>query len=182
MIMQSEDNNIVKPINAFYLMGLRTDAMSETPNFFTFLLEQDGILVPLIKEGRLALFMRPEQAEEALKNTGIEVTFKESPGVSNTYLLDAAYALHLVAHGKIDPDKVIANLLDWFARTLTALGVPLPPVFDVLVDLGHFADQNPFIADFLDQEPFRRQRVIDGIRWCLGAILSLSSAVAPMQD
>lgn len=168
------------PITDFYLTGLRTDGRSETPNFYTFLLEQEGQLHPLIGDGQVVFFTHLDLASDALRSAGIEAQFRRLT-LENVYLVDVAMALHLLAHEQADEGKVIANMLDLFARILTALGIALPPVFEVLIDLGRHADANVYFADFLAEEPFRRERAVDGVRWCLGAILSVSRIITNPQ-
>lgn len=171
------DSGKSAPITEFYLTGLRTDGRSEIPNFFTFLLEQEGQLHPLLADGQIVLFTHLDLVSEALQAAGIEAQFHDLT-LDNVYLIDVAMALHLLAHESADERKVVANLLDLFARTLTALGIALPPVFEVLMDLGSYADANTYLADFLNAEPYRREQAVDGVRWCLGTILSVSRIIS----
>jgi hypothetical protein len=161
-------------ISDIYLVGLRTDGRSEVPNFYTFLLEQNQELRPLLVEDQVILFTHLELAPQAFALAGIPVQFRRPPSLENVYLIDAARTLHLLAYHDEDNEQVIANFLDWCARTLTALGIPLPPAFDVLADLGKHVDQHGIYRDFLGKEPYRRERAIDGVRWCLGTIFSLA--------
>lgn len=171
---QNQEQNLIADI---YLVGLRTDARSEVPNFYTFLLEQNQNLYPLKQEDQVILFTHLDIAPKALAMAGLPIEFRRPLTLENVYLVDVARALHLLAHKNEDSEQVIANLLDWCARTLTALGVPLPRAFDVLADLGKHVDQNPFYGDFLNKESYLRERAIDGVRWCVGTIFSLSRLI-----
>src|SRR5690242_8486060 len=111
--MQTNDTlraNGEKLITDFYLTGIRTDGSSELPNFYTFLLAQEGELRPLLAEGQVVFFTDPNQAETALQAAGIDAQFRSPLSVQNAYLIDVAYALRLLAHESADPEKIIANM------------------------------------------------------------------------
>ncbi len=162
------------PVEMFYLMGLRLNGKREVPDFYTFLLEQDGMLQPLIADGQIVLFRELDQYAAALTLAQIEVDFKQEPGQNSVYLLDVAAVLYLLTHESSDAEKRIPNLIDYFARALTAMGVPLPPIFEILGELGTLVDQEPFYGGLMNREKFNRERCIDGVRWCLGTLMSVS--------
>ncbi len=169
-------------IDAFYLMGIRVNSQRSTPEFYTFLIEQQNKLRPLISNGRVILFCNSMQAEEALAKAGIHTKLKSFSDERNLYLLDIAGALYLLNQENQDHNQKIVNLLDYLARTLTALGIPLPPTFQILSELGEHLDQNPYFADFLSKKPFQREQAIDGIRWCIGTLFSLSLILFPSEN
>ncbi len=155
-------------------MGLRINGKRDTPDFFTFLLEQNGVLRPLVADGQIVLFRNCDQYEDALALAGIDVAFKQPLTERNVYLLDVAAVLYMLVHESADEEKKIPNLIDYFARALTAIGIPLPPVFNILSELGTLTDEDPFFGTLMNREKFNRERSIDGIRWCLGTLFSVS--------
>ncbi len=165
-------------ITDFYLTGIRTDGRSELPNFYTFLLGQEGEMRPLLAEGQVILFTHPDLAVTALRAAGIEAQFRSPLSVQNAYLIDVAYALRLLAHESADPEKIIANMLDLFAKILTSLGIGVPPIFaDTLIELGNYVDANEFYGDFMSREEFLREKAVDAVRWCLGTIFSVARII-----
>jgi hypothetical protein len=171
------DEPLAERIEEFYLTGLRTDGRSERPQFFTFLVEQGGQLLPLVAGGQVILFTRLDLASAALRQAGIDAEFREL-SLQNVYLVDVASALYLLERESADPQKLIANMLDLFAKILTALGIGVPSIFaDALIDLGNHVDTNEFYGDFIEQEKITRARAIDGVRWCLGTLLSVARIV-----
>ncbi len=162
-------------VEMFYLMGLRINGKREVPDFYTFLLEQNGVLHPLVADGQIVLFRKVELYREALQLAGIDVEFKAPPSEQVSYLLDVAAVLYLLMHESIDEEKRIPNLIDYFARALTTMGIPLPPVFEILSELGTSTDEDPFFGTLMNRDNFNRERCIDGIRWCLGTLLSVAT-------
>jgi hypothetical protein len=166
-----------KPIEDFYLTGIRTDGRSEAPNFYTFLIAQGGQLFPLTAEGQVILFTHLDLASAALRHAGIEAEFR-SLGLENVYLIDVAGTLYMLERESADPGKLIANTLDLFAKILTTLGIGVPSIFaDALIELGSYVDTHEFYGDFIIQEKITRPRAIDGVRWCLGTIFSVARIV-----
>jgi hypothetical protein len=158
----------------FYLTGLRVDGRRDRPDFYTFLIEQGGQMLPLVHDGQVILFTNLSLAPEALVMAGIEVEFR-SLSYENVYLIDVSQTLFLLQSESVDERKIIANTLDFFARTLTTLGVGVPPVFaDALIEFGNYVDHNTFYGDFIEQKKITRARTIDAIRWCLGTVFSLA--------
>ena len=171
--MQPDENSG----STFYLTGLRLDGRRDRPDFFTFLIEQNGQMLPLIADGQIILFTDVSQAQTALNAAGIEAEFREL-SLRNVYLIDISQTLFLLQSQSVDENKIIANTLDIFARILTALGVGVPPLFaDALIEFGNYVDQNPFYGDFIEQKTITRHRMIDATRWCLGTVLSLARIV-----
>jgi hypothetical protein len=166
-----------KTIEEFYLTGLRTDGRSDTPNFFTFLIAQGGNLLPLTADGQVILFTHLDLASDALRQGGIEAEFR-SLTLQNVYLVDVAGALYRLERESADPQKLIANTLDLFAKILTTLGIGVPSIFaDPLIELGNYVDANEFYGDFIQQEQITRPRAVDAVRWCLGTIFSVARIV-----
>jgi hypothetical protein len=123
------------------------------------------------------LFTDIRLARTALDAAGIRVEFREL-SLKNVYLIDISQTLFLLQSQSSDERKIIANTLDMFARTLTALGVGVPPVFaDALIEFGSYVDQNPFYGDFIEQKTITRHRMIDAVRWCLGTLFSLARII-----
>jgi hypothetical protein len=166
-----------KPIEEFYLTGLRIDGRNDRPNFFTFLIAQEGNLLPLTADGQVILFTHLDLASDALRCAGIEAQFRELT-LANVYLVDVAAALHMLERESTDSQKIIANMLDLFARILTNLGVGVPSIFaDPLIELGNYVDANEYYGDFIQQEKITRPRAIDAVRWCLGTIFSVARVI-----
>ena len=164
-------------IEEFYLTGLRTDGNSETPNFYTFLLAQDGQLLPLVTGGQVVLFTHLDLASVALRQAGIDAEFR-ALGLENVYLVDVAAALYLLERESADPQRLIANMLDLCAKILTALGIGVPSIFaDALIELGNYVDTNEFYGDFIARDNITRARAIDGVRWCLGTLFSVARII-----
>ncbi len=161
----------------FYLTGLRLNGRRDRPDFYTFLIEQDGPMLPLLAEGQVIFFTDLSLAQTALRAGGINVEFK-TLSFENVYLVDVSQTLYLLQTESNDDRKIIANTLDLFARILTNLGVGVPPVFgDALIELGNYVDQNTFYGDFIEQKKITRARSIDAVRWCLGTALSLARII-----
>ncbi len=191
--MQSDENTTPLPFEAgneansestatFFLTGLRLDGRRDRPDFFTFLIEQDGQMQPLIADGQVVLFADISLAQTALKLANIQAEFKEL-SLRNVYLIDISQTLFLLQSQSADERKIIANTLDLFARILTALGVGVPPVFaDALIEFGSYVDQNQFYGDFIEQKNITRHRLIDAVRWCLGTVMSLARIITVVGD
>jgi hypothetical protein len=166
-----------KSIDEFYLTGLRTDGRNDAPNFFTFLISQEGKLFPLTAEGQVILFTHLDLAGAALRHAGIDAEFRKLT-MENVYLVDVAHSLFMLERASADPQKVIANMLDLFAKILTTLGIGVPAIFaDTLIDLGNFVDKNEFFGDFIEQAKITRPRAVDAVRWCLGTIISVARII-----
>ncbi len=170
--------NDAPPLPAtFYLTGLRLDGRRDRPDFYTFLIEQNGPMLPLLADGQVIFFTDLSLAQTALRAGGINVEFK-TLSFENVYLVDVSQTLYLLQTESNDERKIIANTLDLFARILTNLGVGVPPVFgDALIELGNYVDQNTYYGDFIEQKNITRARAIDAVRWCLGTTLSLARII-----
>lgn len=169
----------VQETATFYLTGLRVDGRNDRPDLYTFLIEQGGQMLPLLHDGQVIFFTHLSLAETALKKAGIAVAFK-SVSLENVYLIDVSQTLFLLQSQSVDEGKIIANMLDFFARILTSLGVGVPPVFaEALIDFGNYVDQNTFYGDFIEQKTITRARTIDAVRWCLGTVFSLARILTP---
>lgn len=161
-------------INSFYLMGIRIDGTRPDPDFYTYMLDIEGEVHPLLNDGKIHLFEDIHLGVSVLHSLDIMAEFPNDPKDTQIYMLDVAGVLYMLQKESMDTSQKIANLLDFFARSLSGLGVPLPPVFDILATLGPHVDQDPYFGDFLNSQSFGRERAIDGVRWCLGTLMSLS--------
>lgn len=182
-------------ITRLVLTGIRVDARSETPTFYTFLVlsgthdenrsregtgEAQGTEVrPLVADGQAIFFTHLSLAGDALRAAGIEA---ELPPLSleGMHLVDIATALYLLQSEGSDKNAAILNTLSLFADILTTLGIPLPAAFaDTLTALGEYLNGNPYFGDFVQQKNVTRQKCLDSVRWCLGTMFSVGRFVMP---
>lgn len=175
------------------LTGIRVDARSETPTFYTFLVlrepddkgkaeresETQSPVLPLVADGQAIFFTHLSGAGDALRAAGIEA---DLPPLSpeGMHLVDIATALYLLQSEGSDKNAAILNTLSLFADILTTLGIPLPaPFADTLTALGEYLNGNPYFGDFVQQKNVTRQKCLDSVRWCLGTIFSVGRFVMP---
>lgn len=164
-----------------YLIGIRVDGTQETPTFHTFVQESGTELVPLLTADatQIVLFTRRESARRALDVAGMQVRHLDSLP-DEVFVADFAGAFYLLQSASHDPDDTLLDLLNCLTDLFRAVRLSLPEeVRQVLAPLAEHLAQSRDIGAFLDDQLLlakvrSREKAINALRWCLGALLSHS--------
>lgn len=160
-----------EPTEALYLIGFRLDPGSDGPQFYTlFLLESDNDR-PLVSEGRVVFFARPNQAEEALKVSDNGMG-RFGPAPKDLEILcDVAQALHIANAQDADTDGTLLECIALFDDLIRAAQINIPAQYmGVLSALSERLGSNPEFATLLAASGLDRETVEDALMWCVGAV------------
>jgi hypothetical protein len=159
------------PLEALYLVGFRLDPDSEGPQFYTlFVLESDNDR-PLVSEGRVVFFGRPEQANAALKLSTNDMA-RLGPGPKELEIFcDMADSLHIANAQNEDADGVLLETIAIFDDLIRATQINVPAQYmAVLSALSERLASTPEFATMLAETGLDRETIEDALMWCVGAV------------
>lgn len=163
-----------QPHEELILVGFRLDPHHDGPEFYTLLAVGGDNERPLLAEGRIVFFARPEQAEKALALDASLRPLGPPPQQVETFC-DVAEALFRVNSQPADPDGVVLECLLMFDDLVRATRLHMPDRYQGL--LTELAARLTEGADL--KAVFRagalREHVEDALLWCIGAITVKSS-------
>lgn len=168
---ESSENSIENP-ETLYLFGFRIDPDKEDPEIYTLFIygEQER---PLVADGYIVFFSRPELALSALKLCEIDTSQLGMPPAEVALVCDIAETLHLIRYKDIDESATILNCLNTVFDLVKAILLPLPNDYKQV--LYSFADHLTFeqeFASFFTQNEIQRSMIENAILWCMGAVMS----------
>jgi len=161
------DTRFITPI------GFRIDPEQDRPQLYSLMLgNESGDNFALVYEGQLAICLSPDKYDEALGLVGLD--WQAMAGkVMPLLWIDFATAFYICESGGIDEQGRIVNVLNVVSDILIGLKIGVPAVFKS--DLVSFADYVTFDRDvgaYFDLTPASKAKIIGGLQWCLGAIIS----------
>jgi hypothetical protein len=159
------------PEEELYLIGFRLDPVAEGPQLFTVVAAGGENDRPLMTNGRILFFRKPEHAARALALSDNEM---EKLGVAPTELAlfcDIAEVLHLVNAQNEDPEGLILDCIGCFDDLIRAAKVNVPAEYmAVLAALGERLSNSQDFGALLTEQGLDRERIEDALIWCVGAI------------
>jgi len=151
------------------LVGFRIDGQHDGPQLYTLLAVGGDNERPIVADGRVVFFTRPELAGKALSLDGGLKSLSPVPAEMETFC-DIAEALHLVNSASADPDGVILECLLVFDDLVRATKLHMPDRYQgLLTELAaRLTERDSLKRIFSSQE--LREHVEDALLWCVGAI------------
>ena len=152
------------------LAGFRLDGDKDYPEFYCLVLEADKD-APLMVNGRIALFLDRERAEEIILHYGAGLQYDWADVDNVFYRCDIASALHVLSVGAYDDTRVIIEVVNLLLDLIRCVTVPTPVRFKEV--LYRAADHFTFSKDvcgFFAAQGGDRDEVINAVLWCVGAI------------
>ncbi len=151
------------------LVGFRIDGQHDGPQFYTVLAVGGENERPIISDGRVVFFTRPELAAKALV---LDHSFKELspvPSEMETFC-DIAEALHLINAQDNDTDGVVLECLLVFDDLVRATKLHMPDRYQgLLTELAARLTERDSLRKIFSS-PQLREHVEDALLWCVGAI------------
>ncbi len=159
------------PGEELYLIGFRLDPFAEGPQLFTLIAAGAENDRPLMANGRILFFRKPEHAARALALSDNDMKKLGDAPTELELFCDVAEVLHLVNAQTADPEGLILECIGCFDDLIRAAKVNVPADYmGVLAAMGErLAESQEFGALFTEQG-IDRERVEDALIWCVGAI------------
>ncbi len=159
------------PTEALYLVGFRLDPESEGPQFYTlFVLESENDR-PLVSDGRVVFFTRPEKAAAALKLSTNDMSRLGPAPKELEIFCDIAEALHIANAQDEDADGTLLETIAVFDDLIRAIQINVPAQYmSVLSALSERLASAPEFATMLAETGLDRETIEDAIMWCVGAV------------
>lgn len=158
-----------QPKEELILVGFRVDAQHDGPQFYTLLAVGGDNERPIMADGRLVFFARPEQGDKALALDPNMATLGRAPQELETFC-DVAEALHLVNSQDSDKDGVILDCLLVFDDLVRATKLHMPDRYQaMLTELAARLTEGAQLRKIFTN-PSLREHVEDALLWCVGAI------------
>jgi len=155
------------------LLGVRLDAQHDGPQFYTLLAVGGDNERPIMEDGRLLFFTRPELAGKALALDPNLSQLGPAPQEIETFC-DVAQALHLVNSQDADPEGVILECLLVFDDLVRATQLHMPDRYQgLLTELTARLTERARLRDIFSSHQLR-EHVEDALLWCIGAIAAKS--------
>jgi hypothetical protein len=154
------------------LIGFRLDADSDEPSLHTLLFygERD---VPLMQNDRIVFFTAPELADVAYELGG-DIARKLGPPPTEVCLVcDFVETLRLIRFEGYDNSATILDFLNTVFDLVKVTTHQIPSEYKTI--LFNFADHLTFhkeFASFFMENRIERDNVVNGILWCLGAVVA----------
>jgi hypothetical protein len=157
------------PHEELVLVAFRVDGDHDGPQFHTLLSVGGDNERPLIANGKLLFFSRPELAGQALLLDADLQRLAPAPTEVETFC-DVAETLHLVNSQDLDPDGVVLDCLLVFDDLVRATKIHMPDRYQgPLTELTARLTEGASLAQIFTSH-FLREHVEDALLWCIGAI------------
>ena len=155
------------------LVGFRIDGQHDGPQLYTLLAVGGENERPIIADGRVVFFARPELAGKALKLDSSLTALGPVPAEMETFC-DVAEALHLVNAAENDPDGVVLECLLVFDDLVRATKLHMPDRYQgLLTELAARLTERDSLKRIFSSHELR-EHVEDALLWCVGAIAAKS--------
>jgi hypothetical protein len=157
------------PHEELILVGFRVDASHEGPHFYTLLAVGGENERPLMADGRILFFTRPDLADKALALDAGLAGLGPSPGELETFC-DVAEALYRVNSQNADPEGVILDCLLVLDDMVRATRLQIPDRYQaILTELAARLTEGAQLRIIFAKSALREQ-VEDALLWCVGAV------------
>jgi hypothetical protein len=151
------------------LVGFRVDARHDGPQFYTLLAVGGDNERPLIAEGRVLFFVRPDLSAKALALDPGMAQLGPPPGELETFC-DLAEALYRVNSQNVDPDGVILDCLLVLDDLVRATQLHMPDRYQgILTELAARLTERTSLQRIFSSHSLR-EHVEDALLWCVGAV------------
>src|SRR5208337_636323 len=158
-----------QPHEELILVGLRVDASHDGPQFYTLLVVGAENERPLVADGRIVFFRRPELAAKALALDASLARLGPPPGELETFC-DVAEALYRVNSQNADPDGVILDCLLVLDDLVRATQLHMPDRYQgILTELAARLTEGTSLQRIFSSHSLR-EHVEDALLWCVGAV------------
>src|SRR5208337_4718857 len=158
-----------QPHEELILVGLRVDASHDGPQFYTLLVVGAENERPLVADGRIVFFRRPELAAKALALDASLARLGPPPGELETFC-DVAEALHRVNSQNADPEGVVLDCLLVLDDLVRATRLHMPERYQaILTELAASLTEGTELRKIFSHAGLREQ-VEDALLWCVGAV------------
>ncbi|HUI84782.1 MAG TPA: hypothetical protein VL240_11185 [Candidatus Binatia bacterium] len=159
------------------LVALRLDAQHDGPQFYTLVAVGGDNERPLVADGHLLFFTRPELAARALALDRELAQLGPAPQQAETFC-DIAEALHLVNSQDDDPDGVILDSLLMLDDLVRATKLHMPDHYQgLLTELAARLTERMKLQDIFRKHALREEAE-DALLWCVGAIAVRSRMIS----
>jgi hypothetical protein len=153
------------------LIGIRCDPDTAVADFYS-LFVWGGKDRPLRADGRILLAGDPRSAPRIAQLADEDVVAFPVPTTPDV-TCDVAMALHLLGSGDSDDRSSLLNCLNTLFDLVEFTEVPWPDGFRrPLVKLADHLTFDPRFGELLATGEFDRRTAVDGVLWCLGAVLA----------
>jgi hypothetical protein len=151
------------------LVGFRVDASHDGPQFYTLLVVGAENERPLVADGRIVFFGRPELAAKALALDASLARLGPPPEELETFC-DVAEALYRVNSQNADPEGVILDCLLVFDDLVRATKLHMPDRYQgILTELAARLTEGAQLRHIFTNNALR-EHVEDALLWCVGAV------------
>lgn len=151
------------------LVGFRIDPSHDGPQFYSVFAIGGENERPLMVDGRILFFSRPELAPKALLLDGTTAHMK-LPLDGIEMVCDLAQTLHLVNAADADPDGIILDTLHLFDDMVRCSKLNMPERYQgVLTEMADHLARGIDLSRIFTSDSLRHH-VEDALLWCVGAI------------
>jgi hypothetical protein len=159
-----------------YLVGFRIDPDVSEPQVYTLYVDDER---PVLRGGRPLLFIRPDIAENALKESDCGAS-AIGPAPQEVYaVFDIADCLFILDSKDEVPNGNVVDCINVLLDFANLLADPMPTQYRVsLEQLADHLTFNLHFADFLEKQNIPRRVLIDALFWCLGSVVCHGRIVA----
>jgi|SRR5215216_1754277 len=172
--MPSENpTNMRDPSRETYwrLLAIATDPDRSSPELYG-LIHEGETDVPLMVDGRIALFADPARAPELLQLYGAPLVADKVDIEKPFFWCDVAEALHLLSVGGIDAQASVLNAVNVLLTLVAASGIKL--IDDrrrALHAIADYCTTSKDLTKYLEEDGEHSSRkLIDAVLWCVGAV------------
>jgi hypothetical protein len=158
------------------LVGFRIDGQHDGPQLYTLLTVGGDNERPIVADGRVVFFTRPELAGKALVLDHSLKELSPIPTEMETFC-DVAESLHLINSQDNDPDGVVLECLLIFDDMVRATKLHMPDRYQgLLTELAARLTERDSLRRIFSS-PQLREHVEDALLWCVGAIAVKSQVI-----
>ena len=159
-------------IDGVELIGFRLNRKSENPNVYILITYGDED-IPLTSDGELIFLSSVDNVPFAFNMFSEKIKQQAVQPTEVSLILDIPLMLHLLENKAQDKDATIINCLNIIFDLLEYSQSKLPENYKQI--LYALADHLTFDSDieaFIKQKQLTRTEIVNGVLWCIGAILT----------
>lgn len=134
---------------------------------------------PIMEDNSILFFAKLKKISEIVENGLFETKGLVLSSNKVSLVCDLKEALRLIENEEIDDSAIIINSLNMIFDFVKSTRISFPCQYKEI--LFSFADHLTFernISTFFEKTNFSRTLVLDGLLWCVGAILSKSTIIS----
>jgi hypothetical protein len=160
------------------LLAIGLDPERTAPELYGLIYEAETD-VPLMIDGRIALFTDPTRAPALIRQYGASFVADKIDVEEPFFWCDVAQALHFLSAGGIDADASVLRAVNVLLDLVKASGIEMEDRRrKALFSIADYCTMDKDLTKYLEEEgDYSSMELVDAVLWCVGAVTVMTRIV-----